>query len=224
MTRSTHLDRDCCRHENFGRGGGKLGINEPRDVVVALGDSSASGEGAGDYAPSSDNNGGTCFAQNGCHQSANAWIRKTVLPGSVASIGQLADSADAALDFHFVACSGAQTEHLLPCHTANSPVPLNAEDEDGRFGQGGMVSQLLSGDDSAIVDESAARLTGELPFSLITVFQEIRERARNARIAVFGYPELFETGTACLPIAEVNRDWLSELTQGVNAIIQGPLR
>jgi len=244
--------------------------DKPDEFVVALGDSYASGEGAGDYAPWSDNNGGTTVANNTCHQSANAWIRKTMLPGDSATIGDRTDSADTDLDFHFVSCSGAQSEHLLPYYSVAAPRPVNAEGESGRYGQSGMVSQLdagyldenttlvalsvggndmrfpgivakcviayyvgtpenpfsadcsdtvLDGDTEGASDASAARLATELPASLSTVLQLVRERAPNARIAVLGYPKLFETDTVCLPVARVNQDWLNDLADSLNETI-----
>lgn len=249
--------------------------DRPDDFVVALGDSFASGEGAGSYAPWSDNNGTILEANNACHQSANAWIRKTTLPGDSASIGSRADSADPGMDFHFLACSGAQSENLLPYHSWPSsspdPEPQNAEGEGGMYGQSGMVSQLdagyldanttlvtlsiggndmrfsgivsacvqayyvgtpqnrlsadcsiaeMSGDQKAVVQASKDRLASELPASLATVLKQVRDRAPNARIALFGYPKLFETGTTCLPVAAVNQAWLNDLADDMNATIR----
>lgn len=239
---------------------------KPDDFVVALGDSYASGEGADDYEPWSDNNGNSLIARNACHQSANAWIRKTTLPGESTPIGEQADRADVGLDFHFLACSGAQTEHLLPYHTASGTAPLNAEGQNGSYGQAGMVSQLdagyldenttlvtlsiggndmrfseviktcviayylisadcsddvLDGDTEPAVMAGAARLENELPASLATVLQKIQERAPNARIALFGYPKLFESGTTCLPVHSMNQEWLNEFADSLNTTLQG---
>ena len=120
---------------------------KPADFVVALGDSYASGEGAGSYAPWSDNNGSVIEANNACHQSANAWIRKTRLPGDSVSIGSRADAAAPDLDFQFLACSGAQSEDLLPYYSVpeDEDAPKNADEEDGAYPQAGLVSQLDAG-------------------------------------------------------------------------------
>lgn len=122
---------------------------KPANFVVALGDSFSSGEGAGDYAPWSDNNGENISGRNGCHQSENAWIRKTTLPGDTATIGTLADTANDSMDFQFLACSGAETENLLPYHTATGAAPHNSETypgpQYGDVGQWQMVSQLDAG-------------------------------------------------------------------------------
>ena len=120
---------------------------KPNDFVVALGDSYASGEGAGNYAPWSDNNGSVVEANNACHQSANAWIRKTTLPGDSASLGSKADAATSDMDFHFLACSGAQTEDLLPFYSVppSEAKPQNADEQNGAYPQAGLVSQIDAG-------------------------------------------------------------------------------
>jgi len=125
-----------------------------------LGDSYASGEGAsvsggGDYYRESDNNGGNEF-RNACHRSRNAWSRKAILldvPGS--SIGARADSWDAQMDFHLPACSGAQTEQLLPYHSVPATSrPRNAFNELGA-GQYREVSQI----DRGFLDENTTLVT-----------------------------------------------------------------
>ncbi|GAB2938695.1 golvesin C-terminal-like domain-containing protein [Streptomyces sundarbansensis] len=92
----------------------------PAHQIVAMGDSYASGEGvtegAGgvDYYPESDyDDGRTEATRNTCHRSTKAWSRQASLPGSARSIGERADTGDPALDFQFVACSGARHYHLV---------------------------------------------------------------------------------------------------------------
>ena len=63
----------------------------PQAAVVALGDSAASGEGAGDYAPGTRGEGG-----DWCHRSPHAYIHATRL-------------APVAID---LACSGADTADI----------------------------------------------------------------------------------------------------------------
>lgn len=241
---------------------------KPDDFVVGLGDSFASGEGAGAYAPWSDNNGTNSLSQNACHQSANAWIRKTTLPGDSATIGSRSDSADQGMDFHFLACSGAESEHLLPYHSVEGVKPANAEGETGAYGQAGTVSQLdagyldenttlvtmsiggndmrfagiisacvkanfsvtvpgggcssamLEGDTLPVLPASQNRLANELPVSLTTIIQLIRERAPNARIAVTGYPKLFESDTSCIFINTGNKVWLNDFADSMNTTIR----
>ncbi|GAA0553675.1 MULTISPECIES: SGNH/GDSL hydrolase family protein [Streptomyces] len=52
-------------------------------------------------------------SKNSCHRSKIAWSRQATLPGSSKSIGALADSRDANMDYHFIACSGARTFNIL---------------------------------------------------------------------------------------------------------------
>ncbi len=132
-------------------------VAKPSDFIVALGDSFSSGEGAGAYAAWSDHDGDDEDVRNACHQSANAWIRKTILPGGdTSSIGARDAARDNSLDFHFLACSGAESENLLPYATAGSPVPANgAGGELGRDQWGGMVTQL----DAGYLDENTTLVT-----------------------------------------------------------------
>lgn len=88
---------------------------KPAEQMVVLGDSYASGEGAGSYFPETDDSGtgGSAF-RNGCHRSRNAWSRQAVLPGTTETVGARADRFDPTMDYHLLACSGAKTENLLP--------------------------------------------------------------------------------------------------------------
>lgn len=62
-------------------------------VVVALGDSTVSGEGAGDYEPDTDGADG-----NWCHRSRHAAIHRTAVPGVAETVN--------------LACSGAPSEQV----------------------------------------------------------------------------------------------------------------
>ncbi|SHF14382.1 GDSL-type esterase/lipase family protein [Streptoalloteichus hindustanus] len=66
--------------------------DKPR-ALVALGDSTISGEGAGDYERGTDGENG-----NWCHRSANALIHRTAVPGVERTIN--------------LACSGANADHV----------------------------------------------------------------------------------------------------------------
>jgi GDSL-like Lipase/Acylhydrolase family len=114
---------------------------KPAEQLVVLGDSYSSGEGAGDYLRESadDGHNGPAY-RNGCHRSRNAWSRQAVLPGSTESVATRADNFRPDLDYHLLACSGAETENLLP---AGSGV-RNGFNETGR-GQFREVSQLDRG-------------------------------------------------------------------------------
>ena len=126
---------------------------KPAHFVVALGDSYSSGEGASgpegvDYYRETDvlGNLGDSEGRNACHRSRLAWPRKTVLNDSASTLGSRSDSWDDTLDFQFHACSGAQTENILPYHSVPSgqSKPANLFGETGR-GQYGELSQMDKG-------------------------------------------------------------------------------
>jgi hypothetical protein len=59
--------------------------------------------------------------RNACHRSRFAWSRQATLYDNTSrSIGERADRWDTALDYNFVACSGAETENLLPVDVQNT--------------------------------------------------------------------------------------------------------
>ena len=91
---------------------------KPKDVIVSMGDSFSSGEGArgnrnGDpYYPETDNNGTEDRYRNACHRSDASWSRKATVSSSTKTIGARADAGDPTIDYHFIACSGAVTADL----------------------------------------------------------------------------------------------------------------
>ncbi|WP_242884296.1 golvesin C-terminal-like domain-containing protein [Actinomadura litoris] len=92
---------------------------KPRHSVVAMGDSYSSGEGAsvsggGDYYRETDIDGGRGYWRAACHRSRHAWSRRANLSDSGTPIGQRADDWDPSVDYQFIACSGAETKHVLP--------------------------------------------------------------------------------------------------------------
>ncbi|WP_409469759.1 hypothetical protein [Streptomyces sp. HC307] len=93
---------------------------KPNHMVVGMGDSYSSGEGASDsggddYYPESDyyNKVSGDKWKNTCHRSRHAWSRRAVLPGEQLSVGELADGWSARMDFQFAACSGARHYNIL---------------------------------------------------------------------------------------------------------------
>lgn len=134
---------------------------KPRNIIVSLGDSYSSGEGAsadggGDYYKETDNNGNDSSAQNACHRSRYAWSRLAVLADATGStVGARNDAWSTTLEHHLIACSGAQTEQLLPYHSvAPSQRPTNSFGEAGE-GQYGELSQL----DKGFLDENTTLVT-----------------------------------------------------------------
>ncbi|WP_369261024.1 SGNH/GDSL hydrolase family protein [Streptomyces sp. R35] len=89
------------------------------NMVVAMGDSYSSGEGASanggdDYYPESDYYDPLQpDTEDKCHRSKYSWSRQATLPGYSKSIGAMADDRDSDMDYHFIACSGARHYNIL---------------------------------------------------------------------------------------------------------------
>jgi lysophospholipase L1-like esterase len=103
----------------------------PQAAVVALGDSAASGEGAGDYAPGSRGEGG-----DWCHRSPRAYIHSTRL-------------APVAID---LACSGADTADIADTSQyGERPQVAQLADVARRYRVTTVVLQIGANDDAALV-------------------------------------------------------------------------
>lgn len=130
--------------------------HKPKNFVVALGDSYSSGEGASElgdlsvqeYYRETNVKGTDPHARNGCHRSPHAWSRKATLADSASSIGARADAHDPEMDYHLIACSGAEAFNVLPD---------GARDAAGRTAQGQHheVSQM----DKGFLDENTTLVT-----------------------------------------------------------------
>ena len=115
---------------------------KPRHIITVLGDSYTSGEGVSedylhDYYRETDN--GQPGNRNDCHRARYAWSRIAMLADRQELIGYRADTFDNTLDYHMVACSGAQTENLLP---ADGSTNAWGEPAQGAHGE---LSQLEQG-------------------------------------------------------------------------------
>ncbi|MGW0517246.1 SGNH/GDSL hydrolase family protein [Crossiella sp. NPDC003009] len=142
---------------------------------VALGDSYASGVGAGAYEPGS----------GACRRSRNAYphlIAKSLQPSA----------------FLFPACSGASTvdvvDRQLDKLGANTAlVTLTVGGNDLGFTDV-MTTCVLNGDSACKrrADRAAAFVRDELPARLDRTYAAIRAKAPNAKVLVLGYPRLFE--------------------------------
>ncbi|HEV7648786.1 MAG TPA: SGNH/GDSL hydrolase family protein [Actinophytocola sp.] len=146
---------------------------------VALGDSYASGLGAGDYGDSGD-----------CKRSANA--------APVLWANSHGPSA-----FDFAACSGAVTSDVLN----NQISAVTADTELVTIAIGGndagfadvMTDCNLGSDDSCVSrnQEAQAFAQSELPGRLNSVYSAIRGAAPSARVVVLGYPHIYQLGGEC---------------------------
>ncbi|MEU0095563.1 hypothetical protein [Kribbella sp. NPDC006257] len=145
--------------------------HKPANLVVALGDSYSSGEGAStdeaaDYYPETNNRGGgikTSIAGdtyewrygNACHRSRYAWPRLARLSDSSLSVGSRADMWDPEVDHQLLACSGAQTENVLPSTPAFVGEKITNAWGQGATGQYREPSQL----DRGFLDENTTLVT-----------------------------------------------------------------
>ena len=146
---------------------------------VALGDSYASGLGAGDYGDSGD-----------CKRSANA---APVLWANSHSPGA----------FEFAACSGAVTDDVLNGQLAavtpdTELVSIAIGGNDAGFADV-MTDCNLGSDDSCVARNQEAQdfARSELPARLDSVYTEISSRAPSARVVVLGYPHIYQLEGDC---------------------------
>jgi hypothetical protein len=195
---------------------------KPKHMVVAMGDSYTSGEGAGGYYTESDRGHGKS-SWNACRRSLDAWPRKVTLPGQTKTVGALADSFDPALDFQFTACSGAKTWQM----TEGDP---NAWGRDGNFHEKTQIDSGVLSDDTTLVMltiggndarfdnkiqkcvmegcPSEASMKTDIDTAIAetrTVLTQIHTHAQNATIVLMGYPLLFSRTEACSTLVSASQ-------------------
>lgn len=147
---------------------------------AALGDSYASGVGAGGYDP----------ASGLCERS----------PRSYAALWA---GSHAVSHFDFAACGGATTDDVLTkqlggLDAATNLVTVTIGGNDAGFVE--VVTTCILGTDSGCqlaVNVAKGYATSVLPAKLSHVYAAIRSRAPNARLIVLGYPRLFELTATC---------------------------
>ncbi|MER8184707.1 hypothetical protein [Kitasatospora sp. NPDC094015] len=129
---------------------------KPNNMVVAMGDSYSSGEGASegdrDYYPETnyrDENNKP--ERDACHRSRYAWSRQATLPGASRSIGDLDDALDPSLDYHLIACSGARTYHILGETQSYSGTPHPLGQADYLSGEMPQIDQGYLDDNTTLV-------------------------------------------------------------------------
>jgi len=170
---------------------------------VALGDSYASGLGAGNYS------GGSCDRSSGAYP-------------------QLWANANHPASFAFVACSGATTTDVInnqisALSSATTLVSVTIGGNDVGF-ENIMITCVL-GSDSACVNainsaENQART--QLPGSLNTLFNEISARSPSARVVVTGYPEFYDLArsSGCIGLSTTKRTALDGGADVLDSVIQ----
>jgi lysophospholipase L1-like esterase len=155
---------------------------------VALGDSYASGLGAGSYS------GGSC------DRSANA-------------AEQLWANANSPASFAFVACSGATTSDVINSQISalNSATTLVSVIIGGNdVGFASVMETCVLGSDSDCVNainSAEAQARSQLPGSLNTLFNDISARSPGARVVVMGYPEFYDMSksSGCIGLSTTKR-------------------
>ncbi|MGI5501518.1 SGNH/GDSL hydrolase family protein [Lentzea sp. CA-135723] len=155
---------------------------------VALGDSYASGAGAGSYVDGS------------CRRSSNAYpaLQGAEFPS-----------------FRFVACSGATTKSLRTQLRALTPnttfVTITIGGNDLGFVDV-LTTCTLNGDAacSQRVSEAVGFIRSQLPSRLDTTYAAIKEAAPHAQLVVVGYPRLFTPDDDCRTLSVVKRAALNE--------------
>ncbi|MDV5146380.1 SGNH/GDSL hydrolase family protein [Streptomyces sp. SBC-4] len=206
---------------------------KPKHMVVAMGDSYSSGEGAGAYSPESNTSHGTS-RWNACRRSANSWARKVVLPSQSATIGTLSDGFSSAVAFQNVACSGAMTKNVANVPSGNIPQPhregqfrevlqvdsgvlnsdttlvmltLGGNDEMGfanAMQECGNLTNCSS--DSTFLPRNKAIVDRMIP-DLKSALETIARKADNATVALMGYPELLSRTVKC------SGSWYYDMTE-----------
>jgi lysophospholipase L1-like esterase len=164
---------------------------------VALGDSYASGAGAGSYVDGS------------CRRSANAYpaLRGKEFPS-----------------FKFVACSGATTKSLRSQLRALTPattlVTITVGGNDLGFVDV-MTTCTLNGDSSCEKRVGKARdfTRDQLPARLDATYATIKEAAPSAQLVVLGYPRLFTPDDECRTLSVRKRQALNDAADELSGVI-----
>jgi hypothetical protein len=199
---------------------------KPKDVVVQMGDSYSSGEGAEPYLPGTDvgpyasisSQSSPGESWNACRRSANSWIRQSVLPGDTGTVGALADGFDNNLDYHSTACSGAYVSNVDSGETGYGNIgqfhEINQLDSGWLDSDTTLVTLTVGGNDAGFSgavqdcaqpgkscpsDASVKDKINKLDADkgpLRTLLADIHNTAGKAKIVVLGYPELFGANIA----------------------------
>ncbi|MCC3768782.1 SGNH/GDSL hydrolase family protein [Streptomyces sp. UNOC14_S4] len=175
---------------------------------VALGDSIASGVGAGDYDAAS----GNCLRSR--HSYPQLWT----------------DSHQVAA-FTSAACSHATTQDVIDKQLGKlsrdtTLVSITAGANDVSFGE--TMATCTAGTDKACLDKihaAEAAIRDRLPKALSATYRAIGAKAPKARVTVLGYPRLFTTGGACLfGLSTTKREAIDEAADQLNAVTERAAR
>ncbi|MEU3532977.1 MULTISPECIES: SGNH/GDSL hydrolase family protein [Streptomyces] len=170
---------------------------------VALGDSYASGVGAGSYISSSGD----------CDRSTN-------------SAAYLWNAAHKPTSFAFNACSGATTDDVMAnqlgsLNSSTSLVSISIGGNDAGFASV-MQTCVLNSDSTCLSAIASAKsyITNTLPGKLDTVYNAIHSKAPNARVVVVGYPRFYLLGQVCLGLSDTKRSAINGAADTLDSTIQ----
>ncbi|WP_028063967.1 SGNH/GDSL hydrolase family protein [Solirubrobacter soli] len=198
-----------------------------RGRLLALGDSYSSGEGAGQYEPSSDTSG------NSCHRSVNAWPRLVARERHITAMPSLA-------------CSGARLSDVL--HGRPSGQSERRVSQLSRIGGApDIITISIGGNDLGFAEvlksciatncvrkyaqpsgDVLDRRIEQLALALPDAYRAIQAAAPGARIVVVDYPRLFPEGkpncAAAKTITVAEGDYLNEKVERADVAILGAAR
>ncbi|MER7918944.1 MULTISPECIES: SGNH/GDSL hydrolase family protein [unclassified Streptomyces] len=170
---------------------------------VALGDSYASGVGAGSYISSSGD----------CDRSTN-------------SAAYLWNAAHKPASFAFNACSGATTDDVMAnqlgsLNSSTSLVSISIGGNDAGFASV-MQTCVLNSDSTCLSAIATAKsyATNTLPGKLDTVYNAIHSKAPNARVVVIGYPRFYLLGQVCLGLSDTKRSAINSAADTLDGTVQ----
>jgi lysophospholipase L1-like esterase len=165
----------------------------PGDRYVALGDSYASGVGAGNYISSS----GSCLRSTSAYSAL--WA-----------------AANSPASYTSVACSGATTtsvgsSQLSALSSTTTLVSLTVGGNDVGFSNI-METCALEGTTACVNAVQAAEDIAQstLPGLLDTLYSAIRAAAPYARVVVVDYPDFYQLHTFCIGLSETSHEKLDE--------------
>lgn len=172
-----------------------VGIAGPASAAVnyvALGDSYASGVGAGSYDSASGN----------CKRSNNAYPK-------------LWANAQSPTSFKFVACSGATTSSVISGQlssvtSSTTLVSVTAGGNDAGFAST-METCVINSDSACVtaVENAKTFMRNTLPGRLDTLNNAIEGKAPSAHVVVLGYPRLYIIVSVCVGLSNTKRTALN---------------
>ncbi|MCQ1580857.1 GDSL-type esterase/lipase family protein [Streptomyces parvus] len=199
-------------------------------------------EGGKDYFRETDyrESTGSDEVINKCHRSKLAWVRQATLPGRSQSIGEISDDFGN-VDLSFIACSGARTYNVTPGGDSQYGNSLPQMDLGYLDQNTDIVTISIGGNDARFSDiikacivpgttcpnayiDSGKPMHTEVPRILDEevlprvqqTLAKIKERAKNAKVVLMGYPHLFEddcvSGIDAAEVAWMNHTVAPHLT------------